>query len=86
LFFRVLALCYGFGVFLFGMWSFLMLHMTAYDSAAVLRLRCYFASVCMCRVHFLPHPQHGVMQILVDVNVALHRLHISLHMPLQLLC
>jgi hypothetical protein len=27
----------------------------------------------LCKIHFSPHPQHGAMQILVGVDVALHR-------------
>jgi hypothetical protein len=39
----------------------------------------------LCNILFSPHRQHSAMQILVHVDVALHRLHINLHTPLLLL-
>jgi hypothetical protein len=74
--------------FFFGMWEFLNCHKSAYEPRSVWCSGAENASVYMCRSHFLPHPQHGAMQFLVDVNVALHRAHINPHMRkhIQLLC
>jgi hypothetical protein len=40
----------------------------------------FFYACFMCRILFSPHPQHGAMQILVHVDVALHRKFYFAHM------
>jgi hypothetical protein len=55
------------------MWERLTLHKTAGGWRCVWVSVCVLASVSMCNIHFSPRPQHGALQILVHVDVALHR-------------
>jgi hypothetical protein len=55
------------------MWSFLMLHKTVCGWCCVWVSVCVLAPVWMFEILFSPRGQHGALQFLVDVDVALHR-------------
>jgi hypothetical protein len=61
------------GVFLFGMWVFLMLHKTAFGGCCVWVSVCVLGPVSMCSSPFLPRVLCWGCWFLVHVNVALHR-------------
>jgi hypothetical protein len=69
--------------FLFGMWIILSCHKNQPKPRCAIDSAFPSTPVSMCRILFSLHPQHGPMQILVHVDVALHRKFYFAHIARQ---